>query len=256
MVFGLFFLYALISVLIVSLISLVGVISLSVGAERLRKFLIYLISFSAGALLGDAFIHLLPEIVEKNGFGLNISFYLLSGIAIFFILEKLIHWNHCHAEMISEKKDKHIHAFAYTNLIGDGLHNFLDGVIIASSYLVSMPAGIATTIAVVLHEIPQEIGDFAVLLHGGFSKGKALLMNFASALLAVLGVIVVFVLGDFVESLEFILVPVAAGGFVYIAGSDLIPELHKHSHAFSRNLLQVIAFIVGIGVMALLLLLE
>lgn len=250
------FWYALVSVLIVSLISLIGAIALSVKFEKLRKFLIYLISFSAGALLGDTFIHLLPEIIEENGFGLQISFYLLCGIVIFFILEKLIHWNHCHAEVISDKKQKHVHAFAYTNLVGDGIHNFLDGAIIAASYIVSVPAGIATTLAVALHEIPQEIGDFAVLLHGGFSKGKALLMNFASALFAVLGALAVFVAGDFIEKIELILVPIAAGGFIYIAGSDLIPELHKHSYAFWRNVLQLVAFLVGIGVMATLLLLE
>lgn len=247
------FLYALISVLVVSLISLIGIITLSINLERLRKFLIYLISFSAGALLGDAFIHLLPEIIKEVGFGLSISMYLLLGIVIFFVLEKIIHWNHCHGEIVEDGK-KHVHAFAYTNLIGDGLHNFLDGIIIASSYLVSLPVGIATTIAVILHEIPQEIGDFAILIHAGFSKGKALAVNFASALMAVLGVIVVFILGDIVENLEIILVPIAAGGFIYIAGSDLIPELHKHSSKLAKNLLQLIAFLVGIGVMALLLL--
>ncbi len=249
------FLYALISVLIVSLISLAGIVSLSVKTERLRKFLIYVISFSAGALLGDAFLHLLPEVFEEHGFGINVSLYLLSGIVIFFVLEKVIHWNHCHAEMLDEKK-KHVHPFTYSILVGDALHNFLDGIIIGASYLVSVPAGIATTIAVVLHEIPQEIGDFGILLHGGFSKGKALRFNFLSALTALIGVIFVFFAENLVENLEIVLVPIAAGGFIYIAGSDLIPELHRHSNKIGRNILQLIAFLVGIGVMALLLLLE
>ena len=142
-----------------------------------------------------------------------------------------------------------MHTFAYTNLVGDGLHNFLDGVIIAVSYFISLPVGIATTLAVVLHEIPQEIGDFGVLLHAGFSRGKALLLNFGSALLAVLGAIVTLIVGGNVPGVEKVLVPIAAGGFIYIAASDLIPELHKHSDGFRKNLLQLIAFLIGVGVM-------
>lgn len=194
---------------------------------------------------------MLPEVVEEFGFGLDVSVYLLSGIGIFFILEKVIHWQHCHSV-----DGGHVHSFAYINLVGDGFHNFLDGIIIGASYLVSVPVGIATTLAVVFHEIPQEIGDFGVLIHGGFTKGKALLLNFASALVALLGVVFVFLLGGVSENLELILVPIAAGGFIYIAGSDLIPELHKHSDSWKRSLLQFIAFAVGIGVMAALLLLE
>jgi zinc and cadmium transporter len=244
---------ALISVFIVSLISFIGVFTLGIKAEKLRKVLIYLISFSAGALFGDAFIHLLPEAVLEYGFGLNISLYLLSGIVIFFFLEKVVQWQHCHGGLLDEN---HVHPFAIMNLIGDGVHNFLDGVIIAASYIVSFPVGVATTIAVGLHEIPQEIGDFGVLLHGGFSKGKALLVNFSSALVAVLGVVVVFLAKDVVDKIELILVPVAAGGFIYIAGSDLIPQLHNDSSSIGKNLLQLAAFVVGILVMAALLYLE
>src|SRR3989344_5572339 len=161
--------YTLISVLIVSLISLVGVLTLSLKASTIKKWLIYLVSFSAGALLGDVFIHLLPEIAEEPGFGLDISLYILSGILFSFIVEKVINWRHCHHPTTKE----HPHPFVLMNLFGDFLHNFVDGLIIGASYLASIPVGIATTIAVVLHEIPQEIGDFGILLHGGFSKNKA-----------------------------------------------------------------------------------
>ncbi|MBI3333929.1 ZIP family metal transporter [Candidatus Pacearchaeota archaeon] len=243
--------YVLLSVLIVSLISLVGAFTLGIKHERLRTALIYLISFSAGALFGDVFIHLLPELVEES-FTLQTSLTILAGIVIFFILEKFIHWQHCHMPV----SEKHVHPFAYTNLVGDGLHNFIDGAIIAGSYLISIPAGIATTIAVALHEIPQEIGDFGVLLHAGFSKRKALLMNFASALFAILGAVITLWLGSSVEGLISYLIPLAIGGFLYIAGSDLIPELHKHSHHIRATLLQLLAFIIGIGVMAALILLE
>lgn len=246
------FLYAFISVLAVSLISFVGLFTLSIKSKNLKKILLYIISFSAGALLGDAFIHLLPEIISKKGFTLQISIYTLTGITIFFILEKFIHWEHCHGHLTEEN---HIHPFAYTNLIGDGFHNFLDGVIIAASYLISTQVGIATTLAVLLHEIPQEIGDFGVLLHGGFTKTKALLLNFASALLAVIGVITTFLIGSSIGSIETILIPIAAGGFIYIASSDLIPELHKTTD-MKKSIIQLISFILGIATMTSLLLLE
>lgn len=246
--------YSIAAVLVVSLISLVGVFTLGIAHKSLRRFLIFLISFSAGALLGDAFIHLLPEIVEEYGFSSQISLLVLLGIALFFVLEKFIHWEHCHGHVLEEG---HIHSFAYMNLIGDGFHNFLDGVIIASSFLINVPAGIATTIAVALHEIPQEIGDFGVLLHGGFSKGKALLINFASALMAVVGAIVALLIGGYIGNIELFLVPIAAGGFIYIAASDLIPELHKHSNGKAINsILQLVMFILGIVAMYLLLFLE
>ncbi|MFH1290836.1 MAG: ZIP family metal transporter [Nanoarchaeota archaeon] len=246
-------LYSIISVFIISLISLIGILTLSIKTKKLQTFLIYLISFSAGTLLGDAFIHLLPETVETYGFGLNISLYILAGITLFFILEKVIHWQHCHGSITHSG---HVHPFAYMNLVGDALHNFLDGIIIAASYLISIPAGIATTIAVLFHEIPQEIGDFGVLLHGGFSKSKALAVNFLSALFAILGAILTLWLGSIITNLELILIPIAIGGFIYIASSDLIPQLHKHSNKISKSLLQLIAFLAGIATMALLLLLE
>lgn len=242
--------YTLLSVLLVSIVSFVGILTLSIKVEKLKKFLIYLISFSAGALLGDAFLHLLPEISE-SGLSTQSSFLILTGIIIFFALEKFIHWQHCH-QPISEG---HVHPFAIMNLVGDGFHNFLDGLIIGASYLISIPTGIATTIAVVLHEIPQEIGDFGVLIHGGFSKGKALFLNFLSALTSILGAIVVLLIKEASEHIELILVPLAIGGFIYIAGSDLIPELHKN-FTTKKSILQLIFLILGILIMAALLLIE
>jgi len=243
--------YSLVSVFIVSLISLIGILTISIRPKKLKKFLIYLISFSAGALFGGAFLHLLPDVIEEFDFGLNLSFLILGGIVLFFGLEKIIHWQHCH---IPSRKG-HIHSFAIMNLIGDGFHNFLDGLIIGASYLISIPSGVAATIAVGLHEIPQEIGDFGILVHGGFSKMKALLLNFASALVAVLGVIISLTLSNFIGNIQFFIVPVAIGGFIYIAGSDLIPELHKHFTVKSA-LLQLLTFILGILVMAALLLVK
>jgi len=245
--------YTIVSVLIVSIISLVGIVTLSIKSKKFKKFLIFLISLSAGTLLGDAFLHLLPEILKNSELTFSISAYILLGITIFFVLEKIIHWQHCHGHIL---EDNHIHPFAFMNVVGDSLHNFIDGTIIAASYLISIPAGIATTTAVLLHEIPQEIGDFGVLIHGGFSRSKALLVNFVSALFALFGAVLTLFLASSIQNLELILIPIAIGGFIYIAGSDLIPEIHKHSDQISSSLFQLLAFIIGILIMAALLLLD
>jgi zinc and cadmium transporter len=237
------------SLFFISLISLVGVLTLAFKVEKLKTIIIYLVSFSAGALFGDAFIHLLPEIVKTKGFSITVSFSVLFGILIFFILEKIVHWQHCHMPITKT----HVHPFVYMNLLGDSLHNFIDGLIIASSYILSIPAGIATSLAVFLHEIPQEAGDFGVLIHGGFSRKRALLINFLTSLTSFLGAIVSILLSSFVGDLQEILIPLAAGGFIYIAGSDLIPELHKETET-RKSVFQLISFILGILIMLLLLL--
>src|SRR3989344_3396861 len=243
--------YSLASVFIVSVISLVGIITLSINVGKLRKLLIYLVSFAAGALLGDAFIHLLPEAAEE-GFGVPVSLYVLFGIGISFLIEKVVHWHHFHYTL-----DKgHIHPFAIMNLVGDLVHNFIDGTIIAASYMVNIPVGIATTIAVILHEIPQEISDFGVLLHGGFTKARALFYNFLTALTAVLGAIAALLIGSRIEGITISLAAFAAGAFIYIAGSDLIPELHKGKFDWKSSLMQFVAIVLGVLVMYTLLFLE
>ena len=243
--------YSLVSVLIVSLISLVGVFTLSVKHEKLRKGLIYLVSIAAGTLFGGALLHLLPEVIEEHGFGLDVSLLVLGGIVLFFALEKVIHWHHHH----TVEAEGRVHPFSIMILVGDALHNFLDGLIIGATYLISIPAGIATTIAVALHEIPQEISDFGVLIHGGFSASRALLLNFASALVAFLGVILALSLQGYVENIGFFIASIAVGAFIYIAGSDLIPELHKYPK-LSVSIMQLIAFVAGILIMVALLFLE
>lgn len=249
----LLWIYSILSVFIVSLISFIGIFTLSFKADKLRKILVYFVAFSAGALFASAFLHLIPEVIEQTGFNLRISFFVLGGIVLFFIIEKIIRWNHCHMPITKT----HVHSFAIMNVVGDALHNFLDGLAIVGSYIISFPLGVATTFAVVIHEIPQEIGDFGILLHGGFSRRKALLVNFLTALTAIFGAIVGLILFDFVEGIEFILVPIAAGGFIYIAGSDLIPELQKHSESRIRRVVwQLVAFVAGILVMIGLLFLE
>ena len=243
--------YSLVSVSLVSLITFIGIFAFSIKIKYLKKILIYVVAFAAGALFGGAFLHLLPEIIEESGFSLNVSYLTLFGIVAFFSIEKLIHWHHHHTHFGRE----FTHPFAVMNLIGDGFHNFLDGLIIGASYLISIPIGLAITMAVALHEIPQEISDFGVLLHGGFSKGKALLFNFLSAIVAVAGTTIALVLSSYIENLQFVIAPIAIGGFIYVAGSDLIPELHKEFGA-KKAVFELLAFIFGILVMAALLLLE
>ena len=243
--------YSLLSVFVVSLIAFIGLVTLPLKETGLKKFLLYLVSFSAGAMLGDVFIHLLPEMVEEFGFGLNSSLYILLGILSSFIIEKVIHTRHAH---IPEHRKKYSPA-SVMSLIGDGVHNFIDGLIIAASYLVSVPVGLATTLAVVLHEIPQEMGNFGVLIHGGFTRRKALFFNFLSALTAVVGVILTLALNYQLENVTKFLIPFTVGNFIYIAGSDLIPELHKEV-GLRKAVMQFVMILVGIGIMFSLLLLD
>lgn len=243
--------YTILSVTVVSLISLVGVFTLSISQDKLKRFLIYLVSLSAGTLLGDAFIHLIPKAFKGNPETTLVSLYILSGVLIFFILEKFLHWRHCH----NVACDDHPHPFSYVILAGDTLHNFIDGLIIAASYLVSVPIGMATTLAVIFHEIPQEVGDFGSLVYGGFTRAKALLFNFGTALSAVLGAIIILTINADAVQITNFLIPFAAGGFIYIASADLIPELHKQTE-IKKSFGQFLAFILGIGIMFGLLFLE
>ena len=238
---------SLLSVILVSVVSFAGVLTLVLKDVTIRKFLLYFVAFSAGALFGDAFIHLLPE-VTADGFTTNISLYILSGVIVSFLVEKGVHWRHCH---IPSSK-KHPHTFAYMNLFGDAVHNFIDGLIIAASYMVSAPIGIATTIAVVFHEIPQEIGDFGVLLQGGFSKNKALALNFLTAATSIAGALIALAVSAYIEGSIIFLASFAAGGFIYIAGADLIPELHK-KFSVRSSIGQIAALLLGMGVMYVLL---
>jgi zinc and cadmium transporter len=244
------YLYTLISVVAVSLISLIGVFTLSLKEDVLRKYIFIFISIAVGALLGDAFIHLIPEALENTTNPTLVSILIISGIILFFILERLLHWHHH-----GEKEESHTHSVGKLVLLSDSFHNFLDGIIIAASFMVSVPVGIATTLAVILHEIPQEIGDFAVLLHSGYTRKRALWLNFLSAFTAILGAIIFFMLGEFAETVSSYFVPVAAGGFIYIAMSDLIPELQKTGQNKNSSF-QIITIIIGVLVMASLTFLE
>lgn len=244
--------YTLLSVIVVSLISLVGILTLSIEKKSLNKILIFLVSLSAGVLIGDAFLHLIPEAAE-DGFTTEIALLILGGMTLFFILEKFIHWKHCHLHPSHDHKPSYV----IMNLIGDAVHNFIDGLLIAGSFLVDIRLGLATTFAVILHEIPQEIGDFGVLLHGGLSKKRAIAFNILTAIFAILGAIVALVLSTAIRFLPEYLIPLTAGGFIYIAASDLIPQIHHHKDKrVSQSFLELLIFVLGILMMYGLLFIE
>jgi len=244
-------LYAIISVFIVSLISLIGIFFIALKVERLKKILLFLVSFAVGGLFAGAFVHLMPEAFEYFGINYITPVLVLAGIIIFFTLEKFLRWRHCHVVTC----DEHPHPVVTMNIIGDGVHNFIDGLVIGASYMVSIPIGITTTLAVILHEIPQEIGDFGILIYGKLSVKKALTFNFLSALTAVIGAVVSILVGKYAVNYSYYLLPITAGGFIYIAGSDLIPEL-QHETKPSKSILQFVSILFGFGLMVILKLLH
>ncbi len=244
--------YALASVILVSLVSLVGIFFLALDRVRLQGILIILVSFAIGGLSGDAFIHLIPEAFKDLGAELSTSLLIILGMMIFFSVERFIRWRHCHIPT----SEQHMHPVATLNLIGDAVHNLIDGILIGASYVVSVPIGVTTTVAVVLHEIPQEIGDFGILVHAGLTVKKALLFNFMSALMAVLGTLLALTIGPHVQAFSLITLPITAGGFIYIAGSDLIPHVQETVGGAGIAVAQFFSIILGIGLMTLLVLLE
>ncbi len=242
---------AISSVIAISAISLIGILFIWLTETKLKKIFTYLVSFAVGGLLGDVFLHMMPELIE-TGFETQTALILITGILVSFMVERFLQWRHCHIPTSQE----HPHSFAYMNLFGDSVHNLIDGLIIGGSYIVSIPLGIATTIAVIFHEIPQELGDFSVLIYGGFTKKKALGFNFLTALTAVIGAVIALALGSMLDGFVPLLVPFAAGNFIYIAGSDLIPELRKDTPELKKSGLQLVSLVLGIVPMVLLLLLE
>lgn len=236
----------IIATFLISLVSFIGALTLFFRESILNKILLFLVAFSAGALMGGAFLHLIPESLVRAGLEektiILIFLYLISGFCLFFIMEQFIKWHHHHSTRHPEIKP-----FSYLILFSDGLHNFIDGLVIAGSFIVGTSTGLITTLAVVLHEIPQEIGDFAVLIYGGFKKTKALFLNFASAVLAILGGLIGFFVFREMNNVSFLL-PFTAGAFIYIAASDLIPQIKEES-GIKKSLIHFLLFLAGIAMM-------
>jgi zinc and cadmium transporter len=248
---------SIISVLAVSLVSLIGLAALSMSEARLRKVASFFISFAVGGLLGDAFIHLIPETFSGDTTPIGGSLLILGGMLLFFAVEKLL--RHRHGTLQQHHHHAHNHTrleLAAINVFGDAIHNFIDGALIGASYLASPTLGISTTAAVLLHEIPQEFGDFSILIHSGVSVRKAIWLNLASASVAVLGTVMTLLAGSFaVETVVTLLLPVTAGGFVYIAAANLIPELQEDRSLRALGA-QMSLMAIGMGLMALLAVVE
>ncbi|MBU1681794.1 ZIP family metal transporter [Candidatus Micrarchaeota archaeon] len=197
-----------------ALLGFIGVFSLWISKANMEKLSHILMAFAAGSLLGGAFLHLLPESLESFN-PESVLLFTLAGFVLFIFLETYVHWHHC--------KECDIHPFSYMVLIGDGVHNFLGGLILAASFLVSIPLGIATLVAIVAHELPQQLGIFGTLIKGGLSRNKAITYSFISQSTIIGGAFVGYILSGMVDGIALYLVPFAAGNFIYIAAADLIP---------------------------------
>lgn len=215
-----------------------GLLTLVLDEERLRKILLPLVAFSAGSLLGGALLHLIPEALGRSGPGIGVFVWTLAGFALFFLMEQFLMWHHHHTVPSGHKKP-----VTYLILAADGLHNFTGGLAIAGSFLVSVEVGIVTWIAAAAHEVPQELGDFGILIHGGWKPRTALWFNLASALTILPGGLLAYFLAGSIDTT--FLLGFAAGNFIYIAASDLIPEV-KHETRIGTNLLHFAAFVAGI----------
>ena len=242
-------LYILISLLVISAVSLIGALYFAFSEKALNRALPWLVAFAAGALLGVGLLDLIPEGIAA--IGNTALYYATAGIILFLLFEQVLHWHHEHHHDCDEcerKENKKV--MGYSVLVGDGFHNFLDGVIVASAFLVSVPVGIATAFAMILHEIPQELGDFAVLIHSGFTKSRALLWNLLSALVAVIGGLVAYFALQSIQQIVPYIIAMGAGGFIYIALVDLFAELKTGKYLLAR-FGQVAVLILGIIAMLL-----
>ncbi|KKQ35870.1 MAG: hypothetical protein US52_C0014G0015 [candidate division WS6 bacterium GW2011_GWA2_37_6] len=248
---------AIISSIGVSLIAFAGLLTLSIKKEWLERVSFILVAIAAGTFLGDAFFHILPESIELSGQGelKDLFLFVLAGIVLFFALEEVIHWHHHMKDIGNEEEREHHHTkpIIFTNLVGDGFHNFLDGVAIAASFSISNEVGIATVLAIVLHEIPQEFADFGILIYSGMRRSRALFWNMISGLLSIVGVIFFLAFESLFDSIEKYILAFIAGVFIYIAATDLFPEIHNNKRV---DFLQIFFVIIGISVMYALTLLE
>jgi len=232
------FFWIISATIIDSLLGLIGKLTFAIKEKVFNRLLIHFISFSAGALLGGAFFHLLPESLEKIS-PMAVFSMTTIGFILFVLIEAYFHWN--------QGEECTIHPFSYVMLVGDGVHNFIDGLVIAASFFVNFNLGIITTLMIMFHEIPQELGLFGSLVYAGHKKNKSLLYSFLAQSTVILGGIIGFLLARQIQIMSSFLIAFAAGGFLYIAAADLVPEVHKAYHGdLKKSLLLLATLIVGI----------
>jgi zinc and cadmium transporter len=257
-------------IFVIGCLSLSGLFLISLKEKTLDDILFILVAFATGSILATALFDLIPESLHHleelnaNGAGITKEFLFINvifGFVIFFILERFIYWFHGHAHEYENKlvcydelnessskileKGGKIKSFALLNLIGDGLHNFLDGIIIMVAFLSDPATGVIITLAVAFHEIPQEIGDFGILIYGGFTKKKALIFNFLSGMIALIGGIIALIFSNTVAFFNLFFLAFSGGGFLYIASTELMPELIKEKN-LKKSIIQVLIFICGL----------
>jgi zinc and cadmium transporter len=236
--------WILATTILISLLAWIGIFTLFLSDDLLDRLLLVLVALAAGGLIGGAFLHLLPRAIREYGVEdtLPMFLYLLVGFCLFYVLEQFIHWHHHHGA--THEKD----AVSYLVLVSDTIHNFIDGLVIAGSFLVGVDVGLVTAAAIALHEIPQEIGDFGVLVYGGFERFQALVLNYATQATVVVGGLVGYGFTNVLGGTPTFLLPFAAGNFIYIASSDLIPEI-KHEEDHRKAAVYFLVFLTGILLM-------
>ncbi|OUJ18993.1 putative divalent heavy-metal cations transporter [Methanonatronarchaeum thermophilum] len=229
---------------IIALLAWIGILTLALKQKTFKKLIKLLVAFAAGTLIAAAFIHLIPEAFDNLGVGhgeLTAPLLIIGGFLFFFILEQYLHWHHCHKTPQEHEKTP----FSYLILIANGIHNYVDGILIGAAFLVDYSLGIVTAIGVAAHEIPQELGNFGILVYGGWEKIKALSVNFIAALLIVPGGITAYLGAEIIDPMY--IIPLAAGGFIYIGAADLIPEIHDGEN-LKTSLIILTMFILGIAI--------
>ena len=231
----------------ISLLSLIGILTLSIKQDTLHKILMILVAYSAGTILGAALFDLLPEAVELVDKALVFPL-IASGFVFFLVLERLIYWYHGHGHVHEFKNsdDSLSEGFAYLNLLGDFIHNFIDGMIIAASFANSFSVGIASAIAVAFHELPQEMGDYGILVYAGIERRKAIIYNFAAALSVVVGGIFGSFFITVVEELSGWMIAFSAGAFIFLSASELIPEMHEEKDR-GKAVIQLLVLLLGMA---------
>ncbi len=235
--------WIILATILTTLLGLVGLFSLLIKKRLLERITLTLIALSAGTLMGGAFFHLITESLETHPPLITFSIVIVGFIA-FFLIEGFFHWHHC------ERSEGH--PFTYMMLVGDAIHNVIDGLVIAASFIVNVPLGVITTLMILAHELPQELGLFGVLIYGHHNRNKAIVYSVLAQSTVIVGGLLGYLLSSNINTLSTFLVPFAAGGFLYISASDLIPEIHKiHSCNFNHSFKSLIPFTIGIILMIL-----
>lgn len=227
--------------------SLVGGLGVLLRVELLNRLISHLVSFAVGALLGGAFLHLIPKAFSHTVVGEDTPIYVVAGILLFFVLERFLHWHHEHHVEPNDRMDRPLITM---NIVGGAMHNLVDGLLVAAAYGVGVEAGVVTTMAILFHQVPQEMGEFGVLVHAGLTPRTALLYNFLSGFGAIAGAAIAIAIGSLASDFSPILLALTAGAFIYIAASDLIPELHR-APGRRAALIQLVLMVAGVGVMLL-----